>query len=407
MQRRLVLSLALGALLAAFAWHCATHSVDFPIYHRAATQILNGDFELYPREVYEGQPAPGHGFRYAPAIGFLFAPLALLPLVPAALLFVVLKGGALVYMMRVVARRLQAPGVGWLLLGVVAVAGGYLIEEFRNGNFHLFAIALVVFALDRAEDGKAAAPGAALAVAIASKLTPAVVLGYWLLQRRFRPFLATLCALVALWALPAIVTGPAMNNHLTAGFARYAVEKVDENDNFSVRGVLVRYLTQRPPDPRYPDASLVDLPQEAVTTIWLVVVLAGALVTVRAIRHPTAGPAMAPVEWALLLMAMLLASPHSQRPYFSMTCVPAAVLLALYPWPPARWPFMVRAGLVVSAAVGTVLPLILTTRRAAITYQMASPYFIGAVALTLALLYVRTGTNQVAVAAGSPAKAIS
>jgi hypothetical protein len=289
----------------------------------------------------------------------------------------------------------------------VVVAGGYLIEEFRNGNFHLFAVALVVLALDRAEDGKAAVPGVALALAIASKLTPAVVLAYWLVQRRFRPFLATLCALVVLWALPAAVTGPAMNNHLTAGFARYAVEKVDENDNFSVRGVLVRYLTQRPPDPRYPDASIVNLPQQAVTTMWLVVVLAGAVVTGRALRQPSADPAMAPVEWSLLLMAMLLASPHSQRPYFSMTCVPAAVLLALYPWPPARWPLMVRAGLVISAAVGTVLPLILTTRRAALTYQMASPYFIGAVALTFALLYVRTGASHVAVAAGSPAKAIS
>jgi hypothetical protein len=198
-----------------------------------------------------------------------------------------------------------------------------------------------------------------------------------------------------------------MNNHLTAFFARYAVEKVDENDNFSVRGVLVRYLTQRPPDPRYPDASVVDLPPEAVTTIWLLVVLAGALVTIRAIRQPSADPAMAPVEWSILLMAMLLASPHSQRPYFSMTCIPAAVLLALYPWPPARWPVMVRAGLVASAAAGTVLPLVLTTRGAAITYQMASPYFIGAVALTLALLYVRMSASHVAVAAGGPVKAIS
>jgi hypothetical protein len=213
--------------------------------------------------------------------------------------------------------------------------------------------------------------------------------------------------LVVLWALPAVVTGPAMNNRLTVGFARYAIEKVDENDNFSIRGVLVRYLTQNPPDPRYPDASLVNLPPQVVTMMWLVLVAVAAVVTLRVMRRSTTDAAMVPVEWSLLLMAMLLASPHSQRPYFAMTCVPVAVLLALYPWPPARWPPAVGAALGVSAAVGTVLPLLLPTRGLAIAYQMASPYFVGAVALAIGLLSVRAGAAPAILPGTNPAPAVS
>ena len=46
MNRRSVGLIVFGALLTAFAWHSATHAIDFPVYHRAATQVLSGDFEL-------------------------------------------------------------------------------------------------------------------------------------------------------------------------------------------------------------------------------------------------------------------------------------------------------------------------------------------------------------------------
>jgi hypothetical protein len=39
--------------LIAFAWDCATHSVDFPVYHGIAVRILRGDYELYPLALYD------------------------------------------------------------------------------------------------------------------------------------------------------------------------------------------------------------------------------------------------------------------------------------------------------------------------------------------------------------------
>ena len=91
-------------MVVAFAVDSAKHSVDFPIYYRVATQIRQGNYELYPEAVYGEGIAPPHGFRYAPAVAFLFAPLAWLPLESAALLFFGLKVAALIYVGTVVMR---------------------------------------------------------------------------------------------------------------------------------------------------------------------------------------------------------------------------------------------------------------------------------------------------------------
>jgi hypothetical protein len=381
----------LALLLAGFAWHCATHAVDFPIYHRVGQQILAGNVELYPAEVYDGRVAPGHGFRYAPAIAFLFVPFALLPLVPAALVFFAIKLAAFIAMMRVIARRMAIPSRSvTLMLASLLFAGGYLIEEARNGNIHLIIVALIVIALDLAERRRVVVPAAALALGIATKVTPLLVLPYWIFRRRYGAALATLGCLALLWIAPAAIVGMRENNHLTEGFLRYTVEKVDEADNYSVRGVLTRYLERKPPDPRYPDPAVVDLSASLVTAIWIGLLAAGGVILLVAVLRRSDHPATMPVEWALLLLTMLLASPHSQRPYFSVVCVPAAVLLALaLKREPVVAPTALRASLVLSALVSTLLPLVLSSRRVALAYESTSPYFIGALALTGVLVHLR------------------
>src|ERR1700736_2292219 len=129
--RRLGL-VALGAILLAFGADCATHSVDFPIYHRIARQILQGNYELYPKALTEGGPLPAHGFRYAPAIAFLFVPFGFLPLEAAAFLFFILKVAAFVYIGAVVARYMGLPNqYRSLMLMSLLFVGGYVVEEFR------------------------------------------------------------------------------------------------------------------------------------------------------------------------------------------------------------------------------------------------------------------------------------
>ena len=66
--------------------------------------------------------------------------------------------------------------------------------------------------------------------------------------------------------IPSAVVGYQTNNRLLEGFARYAVQKIDEGDNYSLRGVLFRYLTHdHRQDLTYPNTSVASLSAPVVT----------------------------------------------------------------------------------------------------------------------------------------------
>src|SRR5262245_12847976 len=99
--------IVLAILFVGLAWYSSTRPIDFQIYHRVATQVLHGDYELYPRVVYEGvRRGDSHEFLYAPVVAFLFVPFALLPMQAATFLFACLKIPAYGYVVWVSARRL-------------------------------------------------------------------------------------------------------------------------------------------------------------------------------------------------------------------------------------------------------------------------------------------------------------
>lgn len=392
MSRGRVGLVVLAALLAALAWHSATHAIDFPVYHHAAAQVLGGDYELYPRAIYEGGQVPGHGFRYAPALAFLFAPLGLLPLPAAAVVFFCLKIPALVYVCTVVARRLDLRNRrGRLIAITVVIVGGYLVEEFRNGNFHFFSVFLMVVAFDLAERGRVLVPAAALAMAIAAKILPAVLVGYFLMRRRYALSAATIAAVALLWLLPAAFVGIEANNRLHQGFVRFALQKVDEQANHSLRGTLFRYLTRNElDDPRNPDANLLNLESSTVSALALACGLAGAAILAAALWRPPSTHEGALLDLALIMVAVLIGSPHTQRIYFSAMVVPVSVLVALlmrHPRLPARALALATLGL--TAGVATVLPLVLSTRRWAVAFEALSPHFVASALVGISLLTLR------------------
>jgi hypothetical protein len=393
-------AIALTALVLAFGWNAATHAVDFPIYHHAGAQVLRGDFELYPAGLYDGTDVPSHGFRYAPVFAFLFVPLALLPLQLAAFLFFVAKVAAMVYVARVVARHLGLAGrVTSLVLLALLVVRGYLVEELRYGNYHFLMVALMVFAFDGVERGKTAGPGFALAMAIAAKVTPVLLAGYFALRHRIAACVATLVALVLLLVAPAAVVGWNTNTHLLDGFVKYAVQKTEEGRNHSLRGALVKHLTTTLDDSQYPGVTVADLPPPVVEAIWMALVAAAGLTTVVALRrrpvhraasgpdvHPSS-PAVPLLELSLVLTAMLLASPHTQRQHLTALYVPAVVMLGMLmkdPRQPSR--LLLLSTLGITAAVSTFLPLVFGGRRLALAYEAWSPYFAATLVMFVAIV---------------------
>jgi Glycosyltransferase family 87 len=380
-------------LLVLLAREAATRSIDFPVYHRAARNVIAGHYELYPAEAYGGTPFPSQGFRYLPAIAFLFVPFGWLPLELAALAFFALKLAAMWYVGATVARhaglserRREAFLIAFLIVG------GYIAEELRFGNAHFLVVTLMVFAYDRAEAGSVLLPAAALAVAIATKLTPMALLAYFAFRRRGAVCLVTVAILALLILAPAVVMGSAANARELRAYATYAAEKIDEDDNYALRGALVRYLTSGHEDVSHIEASVADLPLAVVNAIWLVGLLGLGLAALAAVWRDDDDPVVRLLEFSIVMTGIVLASPHTQRRYFVTLYIPAVALVALLVRrPPPSDKRSIRIGLLAIAAPATILPLLFAGRRLALLYEATSPYFFGTLILfgVLVMMTVR------------------
>jgi len=380
-------------LLVVLARAAATGPIDFAVYHRAARQVIAGHYEFYPVEAYGGTPGPSQGFRYVPAIAFLFLPLGWLPLESAALAFFALKLAAVWYVGATVARRAGlSEGGRQVCLIAFLLVGGYIAEELRFGNVHFLVVTLMVFAYDRAEAGSVLLPAAALAVAIAIKITPVALLAYFAVRRRGAVCLATAAILAFLIVAPAAVMGSAANARELRAYATYAAEKVDEEDNYALRGVLVRYLTPGHADVSHVEASIADLPMTVVNGIWLIGLVGLGLATVAAVWREDDDPLVRLLEFSIVLTGTVLASPHTQRRYFVTLYVPAVALVALLAARPS--PSDKRSILIALLAIAlpaTILPLVFGGRRLALLYEAGSPYFFGTLVLfgVLVMMTVR------------------
>lgn len=359
--------------------YCATHAVDFPVYHEAAQHILGGGRDIYPPEVYAGTPPPVHGFRYAPVWAFIFVPLGLLPMAAAAFLFVILKAGALAYIGVVGARYLGVENRTWTLLGISFLAvGGYAVEEFHYGNLHLITTAMMVAAFDMGMRGRIALPAAALALATTAKLTPVALTAYFVWRRRFAAAIASLVAVVGLLLLPAALVGWETNLRMLRGFTVYALQKIGETDNFALRGLLLQ----------------LPLPAGVASIVWVASVAAGTALVIWLLWTPPSSGRSEFLELAILLTAILIASPHSQRRYFVSLLVPAMALLGvLWTAGPVRGRGLARAALWVTAAGGTIAPLLVGSRANAILYESLMPHLFTTLFLFVVLVAVRRSSR--------------
>jgi hypothetical protein len=289
-----------------------------------------------------------------------------------------------------VARHARASNWGRALFALAfVIVGGYVVEELRFGNAHFFTVALMVLAYDRAESGKVLTPAVALAIAIATKITPLALLAYFVVRRRIAAVVATIALVALLIVLPAAVMGWAGNTRQLRAFATYALEKVDEGDNYSLRGVLVRYLTAMPADVSHVEANIADLPMPVVNVLWLCGLACLGAAALAAVWRADSDPVTRLLEFSIVVTGIVLASPHTQRRYFVALYVPVVALLTLWPRtqsaPDRR---LIQVGLLATAAPATILPLVFGGRRMALLYEAASPYTFGALALFGVLVWL-------------------
>ena len=211
-------------LLQLVAVPAARWGYDFVYYWRAGRAILDGT-PIYSAQQLAGPFAPQgqEGFLYPPPVAALVAPLsAIFPtdFVPAAIVWstigAVLAGAVLLKLAETerLAERyplLEGRWV-WLIL-VAAFSLPPVIDEFINGNVHLYLVALLGLAWLGLKRGSAYGDlvgGSAIGVATMIKVFPALlILWMTLTARRRAPFWSLLAMLLlAAFTLPFTHFGP-------------------------------------------------------------------------------------------------------------------------------------------------------------------------------------------------------
>lgn len=185
------------------AWD-SRHGRDVATYYYAAQAAAHGEDpyargNLERRAVGEGTRRSVFPLLYPPSFLLCAIPLTATSLFSAYILvFIVNELAALAVVLALaLGWRDQQPWLGLVGVGVVAL-GSCVTNNALMGQVNLPVVALTLGALALVRRGRWRLGGALLAVAIALKLAPIVLLGWWILRGRWRPALAASLGLLML-----------------------------------------------------------------------------------------------------------------------------------------------------------------------------------------------------------------
>jgi len=259
----------------------------------------------------------------------------------------------------------------------LAAAATPIIADLMHGNINLWILFLVVASWRAFWLGKHGLAGLTLSLAIACKITPAVLLAYFAWKRAWKTTAAAVAGL-ALWLLlfPSIALGWERNLFLLERWSGlmlrpYVTEGKVERDvrNQSLAGLFQRVTS--PPiralnnetteDDAYqvdPAVNVVSLTPDQSRLVWRMLVIAAVagLWWITRRSFPQTDRRWAEHEFALVLLAMLLLSERSWKHHY-VTTLPSFV--ALFAWLAHRPPnAFARNWVIALTAIAALLPVI-------------------------------------------------
>jgi hypothetical protein len=336
--------------------------IDFPVYYAAGQSLLKGRTDLYAPDFALGRVMD---YRYPPFFLLALTPLWLLPYKPAAYLWYLLSileiAGSLFFLNNLL-KPLVPSKVAWMVITLAVLQ--YFVIILHYGNAHLLVTFLVFGSLFYGLRQSETRAAALMALAISIKLTPAFLLLYFLLKRRWK-FLGLVCALVlAINTLPMVYFGIDQNTELLKNWYQHVIvnqefHEVNGPINLSFKGQLRRYFTtinyqeRVDGDTKYPPVNIASYPGKQVDQIWLLV--SGCLVGLVSFllykrRSKEGGPKRVDpseqipkkaikkspeaipknlVELGLLISVMLFVEPLTSKIYFIALLWPVFVLAVL------------------------------------------------------------------------------
>lgn len=290
---------------------------------------IAADFVAHPdAPLYERHP----DYIYPPWFLLVVLPFSWLPLDVAAFAAQTLKWWALLkcvqWSFRLAADPLGRPIAARAAIFALLFSARFIINELAELNVNTFVLCGVLASVVLVRAGRPAWAGFVLALVTATKVTPALVIVYWLYQRQWRVLIGVAGGLaVTLLVLPALVVGvgPAMAalrgwyEHLIHDFLASG-RVYSPQINQSIPGLLNRLFT---------DTEVFDYAPETKVYVALLppgvlsALRAGAAIVVLGVLAVVVRPARGAVsshawlaEVSLVLIAMLLLSGYSWKAHY-------------------------------------------------------------------------------------------
>jgi len=328
---------------------------DFNVFYFAASELLDG------RDPYQDSLHAWTPYLYPPVLAELLMPLALLPLPVAAYVWFLISLSAAVLAARMSATlaglqedegletagelpsRPPSPAANRFVMFItdlanrrstIALLVGIILLRFILDNFKLGQVNLIITALAVAHiyfyaTNRRRLSVAMFALAVAIKLTPALLLAYHLAKRRWR--FAAVCAACAggLMAASFLPFGARAPETFNVFFNRTVRNQqgfdLAYGGNQSLRGFVARLTdqTQAADHPQVSDTpsdQAVRQPSSALTLVLAAILLAVAFLAAAVARSEMA--AAAP-----FFCCMVMLSPLSWKAHFVILILPVAFLL--------------------------------------------------------------------------------
>jgi hypothetical protein len=293
--------------------------------------------------------AERYNYPNPPIMAVLLYPLAKLPPLAAALVWFYAKVALTLLALRWVFQLVEEAGrpfPAWARALTVLLSLRPIIDDLQHGNVNLFILFVVVAALMAYHRGRDLLAGVTLALAVACKVTPALLIPYFLWKRSWRVLAGCVAGLLLfLWpgVVPQLVLGHEENQHQLLSWYRgmvhpFVVEgKVtSEHNNQSLPGLVARLAAESPSFSTY--VENVYTPKEyhnlisltAAQAWWVVKGCLGlfALLVVWGCRTPTTPRTnwRLAAEFSVIALGMLLFSERTWKHHCVTQVLPFAVL---------------------------------------------------------------------------------
>lgn len=314
---------------------------DINVYLFAAESFLKGD------NIYTNNPY--NFYLYSPLFAFLLSPLTHLPWAIARIIWLLLNVACLIRVFNIcrdfATKHLALKGkyYKWWLAIILILSFGFVNHNVNLGQITILILWLTVEAMVLADKKMYVKAGLLLALGISFKIIPAIVLGYWFLQGKFKAISASLIFVGVTFILPSFYTSWQKNIDLHQTWAKtinpdrekYAFE--NNNGCQSLNAILPAYFYTFSEDDKATlyglNRKIADIDYTPLKNVLQILriffLLSVAVIVFYKAAHRREKWLYRWWQMAYLLLVTLLVFPHQMK-YSMLYFVPVAAYIVYY-----------------------------------------------------------------------------